>query len=103
MKILIWTLRIYLWIIFAWVIMSWLFMVPGISQLRNLLGVVVWPVVAPFSFLNFGGLSVAPMVPAFLLYWLIGYLENNYSTSTNVHPQFQDEPQDRRDDTDNRD
>jgi uncharacterized protein YggT (Ycf19 family) len=103
MKILIWTLKIYMWIIFAWVIMSWLFMVPGIPQLRNMLGVIVMPVVAPFSFLSFGGLSIAPMIPAFLLYWVIGYLENNYSTSSNAQPQIQDERRDWQDHPDERD
>ena len=97
MKILIWVLKIYLWIIFAWVIMSWLSFIPGVPLLRSLLGVVVWPVIAPFSFLNFGGLSIAPMIPAFLLYWLIGYLENNYSTGGSAVGTAQQNSADRQD------
>lgn len=93
MKAIIWILKIYLWILFAWVIMSWLFMIPGMAQLRSLLGTIVWPVVAPFSFLKFGGISLAPIIPAFLLYWIIGYLETNYGEGPGQQPWQEPPPE----------
>ncbi len=92
MKVIIWILKIYLWLIFAWVILSWLGMIPGVASLRNIIGIVVWPVIRPFSILNFGGLSIAPVIPAFILYWVIGTLENRYGSGGGAQKQFNGEP-----------
>ncbi|MCB1186977.1 YggT family protein [bacterium] len=100
MKALIWILRIYFYIIVAWVLLSWLGGIPAIATLRNLIGIIVEPVVRPFYFLSFGGLSIAPMVPAFIIWTLIGYLERSVATSGSTYPQFRDEPADDRRDSD---
>ena len=66
MIVLFWIVRVYMWMVAAWAIMTWLPFLRG-SAIHDLLGVAVWPVLAPFSFLHFGLLGFGPVIPLLLL------------------------------------
>ena len=63
---LYWIVRIYMWTVIAWALMTWLPFLRG-SAVHDLLGVVVWPVLKPFSFLHIGPLGFGPIIPISLL------------------------------------
>jgi YggT family protein len=73
MVALLWLVRIYRIVLVAWVVLTW---IPGVggSSLHQLLGYLVVPVIAPFSFLSLGPISIAPLIPLVILYFLENWL-----------------------------
>jgi uncharacterized protein YggT (Ycf19 family) len=66
MVALYWFVKIYRFVIFGWALMTW---IPGVagSSFHQLVHLVVWPVVAPFNFLQIGGIGLGPIIPLVLL------------------------------------
>ena len=66
MAALYWIAKVYKYYLIAWVLASW---IPGLneSDLYAILGIPVWPVLAPFDFLHLGPVSFGAIVPLFLL------------------------------------
>jgi YggT family protein len=70
---LYWIIRAYVGLIFVWAIMSW---IPGLagSQLHNIIGMPILPVVNIFSFLHVGQVGLGAVVVALLLGFVANWL-----------------------------
>jgi uncharacterized protein YggT (Ycf19 family) len=66
MAALYWIAKVYKYYLIGWVLASW---IPGLNQseLYAILGIPVWPVLAPFDFLHLGPVGFGAIIPLILL------------------------------------
>jgi YggT family protein len=74
MRILLYIIKVYIWIIVVWAIMTW---IPGLrgSAVHNIIG---WPVVRVlniFSFANIGFIGLQAIIVIGILWFLESWLE----------------------------
>ena len=73
MKVLLWIVRVYTWLIIIWALSTWFGGFP--QPINNLLTLLVWPVWWPFSWLRIGPVGLGAVVGLLLLFALEGWLK----------------------------
>jgi len=94
MRILLYLIKAYIWLIVAWAIMTW---IPGLSgsTFHYYLGLPIVPVIGLFRFAHIGFIGLQAMIVIVILWFIESWLEKKIKEQEGASAQAytqQDEP-----------